>query len=155
MSKSDDFSYQSPTVPPGAVFVAAGEPLLVFPSAEAAKSSLKAIDVVQGAYPAAYGPKGEPYCISCDAKRVLIERTGEPVRSDELKAVLLRHLEACEDPADATQPLEEIIAIDWSIERNYRLRNKASGERSGTRIPIWGLVALVVLFGAIWYFGFR
>ena len=155
MSKGDDFSYESLTVPPGAVFVAARAPLLVFPSVAAAKGSLEAIDVVEGMYPVAYGPNGEPYCISCDGNRVLIERTGESNRPDELKALLLWYLEACEDPADAAQPLDEVVAIAWSIERNFWLRNEPSGDRFGTRIPIWGCVAIVLVLGALWYFEFR
>ena len=86
---------------------------------------------------------------------MLIERTGEPNRPDALKEQLLWYLAECEDPADATQPLEEVVAIAWSIERNFWLRNGPVGERSGTRIPIWGWVALVVGLGTLWYFGFR
>ena len=155
MNNSDDFSCQSPTVPPGAVFVAAGEALLVFPSVAAATCSLEAIDVVEGLYPAAYGPHGEPYCLSCDANAVIIERVGECSRPDALKALLLRHLEACEDPADATQPLAEIVAIAWSIERDFRLRNDPVGERFSTGLLVWGCVAVVLALGALWYFGFR
>ena len=155
MNNSDEFSCQSPTVPPGAVFVAAGEALLVFPSVAAAIGSLEAIDVVEGLYPVAYGPRGEPYCLSCEANAVTIERVGESSRPDALKVLLLRHLEACEDPADATQPLADIVAIAWSIERDFRLRNEPSGDRFGARIPIWGGVALVLGLGAIWYFGYR
>ena len=87
---------------------------------------------------------------------MLIERTGESNRPDELKALLLRYLEACEDPADATQPLAELVAIAWSIERDFWLRQRVrAGDRFGTRIPIWGFVAFVLVLGAIWYFGFR
>ena len=155
MNKSDEFSFESLAVPAGALFVAADAPLLVFPSVVAAKNTLEAIDVMEGMYPVAYGPNGEPYRISCEGNRVLIERTGESNRPDEFKALLLWHLEACEDPADATQPLDEVVAIVWSIERDFWLRNDPSGDRSGTRIPIWGWVALVVGLGALWYFGFR
>ena len=155
MSKGEDFSYDSPTVPPGALFVAADEPLLVFPSAAAAERDLEAIDVDDGVYPAAYGPNGEPYCISCEGNRVLIERTGESNRPDELKALLLRYLEACEDPGDATQPLEELVAIAWTIERNFWLRTNRFGESFGTGIPAWGCVVFILAFGVLWYFAFR
>ena len=155
MSKSHDFSYESLAVPPGALFVATGQPVLVFPSVVAAERSLAAIDVVEWVNPTAYGPNGEPYCIRCEANRVLIERTGEPNRPDELKAQLLWYLEECEDPADATQPLEEVVAIAWSIERDFWLRNEPPGDRPGTRIPIWGGVALALMLGALWYFEFR
>jgi hypothetical protein len=155
VSKGKDFSFESLAVPPGAVFVATGHPLLVFPSVMAAQSALAAIDVVDWVNPAAYGPNGEPYCIRSEANRVLIERTGEPNRPDELKAQLLWYLAECEDPADATQPLAEVVAIAWSIERDFWLRNRASSNRFGAGIPIWGWFALVAGLGAIWYFGIR
>jgi hypothetical protein len=154
VSKSDEFSFESLAVPPGAVFVATGQPLLVFPSVEAAQSSLAAIDVVEWVNPAAYGPNGEPYCIRCEANRVVIERTGEPSCPDALKEQLLWYLEECEDPADATQPLHEVVAIAWSIERDFWLRNEPAGQRSGSRIPTWGWVAAVAGLGALGYFVF-
>lgn len=155
MNNSDDFSCQSPTVPPGAVFVAAGDALLIFPSVAAAIHSLEAIDVEEGLYPAAYGSNGEPYCLRCEANTVIIERVGESSQPDALKALLLRHLEGCEDPADETQPLAEIVAIAWSIERNFRLRTDPVGERFSTGLLVWGCVAVVLVLGALWYFGLR
>ena len=59
-----DFAYDAATVPPSALFVAADEPLLVFPSVAAAERYLEAIDVENGVYPAAYGPNGELYRIN-------------------------------------------------------------------------------------------
>jgi predicted RNase H-like nuclease len=155
VSKSDDFSYESLTVPPGVLFVAAGEPLLVFPSAAAAENSLAAEEVAEWVDSAAYGPNGEPYGIRCDANRVVIERTGEANRPDELKALLLRHLEACEDPADATQPLAEIVAIAWSIERDFRLRCGPLDNRLGRHISMWSVAGIVLALGALWFFAFR
>ena len=151
MSNSDP-GYESKTVPAGAVFVATGQSLLVFPSVVAAQSALAASDVAEWVNSAAYGPNGEPFCIRCEANRVLIERTGEPNCPDALKAQLLWHLEACEDPADATQPLADVVAIAWSIERDFRLRNDPARNHSGARIPIMGLVAVVLVLGALWYF---
>jgi hypothetical protein len=155
VSQGDEYSFESVAVPPGAVFVAADARLLVFPSVVAAERALEAIDVVEGVYPAAYGPNGELYRIGCEGNRVLIERTGGSNRPDELKALLLWHLEACEDPADAAQPLAEVVAIAWSIERNFWLRNDPFGDRSGARIPIRAYIAFVLVLGALWYFGFR
>ena len=155
MSKSDEFSYQSPTVPPGALFVAADDALLVFPSAVVATSSLEATDVVEGLYPAAYGPEGAAYRLRCEGNRVLIEANGEANRPDELKALLLCHLEACEEPADATQSLEEIVALAWSIERDFQVRCGPSGNRIGSRVPVWSYAAGALALGAIWYFGLR
>jgi hypothetical protein len=155
VSKSDKFSYKSAAVPVGAVFVAAGEALLVFPSAAVAESSLPALDVLEGLHPLVFGIGGEPYCIGCEGDRVRVERTGGSSRPDELKPLLLRHLEACEDPADATQSLEEIVAIAWSIERDFQVRCGQSGNRIGLRIPVWSYCAGAIALGAIWHFGFR
>src|SRR4051812_27052304 len=82
-TNADDFEYISATVPPGALFVAADEPLLVFPSVAAAERFLEATDVENGVYPAAYGPNGEPYRVASLGSRVIIERTGEPNRPAE------------------------------------------------------------------------
>lgn len=86
---------------------------------------------------------------------MLIERSGGSNRPDELKALLLRYLEACEDPGDATQPLDELVAIAWSIEDDYRLRCGPSGNRIGSQIPIWGYGAGALALLALWYFGLR
>lgn len=59
-TNATDFDYTSPTVPSGALFVAADEPLLIYPSVAAAESHLEAVDVEDGVYPSAYGPNGEP-----------------------------------------------------------------------------------------------
>jgi hypothetical protein len=69
-SQSDaiDFDYASTAVAPGALFVAADEPLLVYPSVGAAERDLEAIDVENGVYTAAYGPNGEPYRIRNEGK---------------------------------------------------------------------------------------
>ena len=57
---ASDLDDSSATVPSGTLFVAADEPLLVFPSVSVAESHLEAIDVENGVYPAAFGPNGEP-----------------------------------------------------------------------------------------------
>jgi len=155
VSKSDDFSYKSQAVPPSVMFVEASEALLIFPSLAQAASSLEPTDVTDGTHPAAYGPNGEHHSVRCEGKSVLIERTDQPGRPEELKALLLRHLEACEDPADATQPLAEIVAIAWSIERDYRLRCGPSDNRLGRHISIWSVAGIVLALAALWYFAFR
>ena len=151
MSKSDP-GYESQAVPAGALFVATGQPLLVFPSVAAAQNALAASDVGEWVDPAAYGPKGEHYCVRCEADRVLIERTGEPDCPDALKAQLLWYLEECEDPADATQPLAEVVAIAWAIERDFHLRCDPSSNRIGSQMPLWGYGAVALTLGALWYF---
>lgn len=53
-TRASDFDHTE-EVPDGALFVAADEPLLVFPSVAAAAGYLEAVDVEDGVYPAAYG----------------------------------------------------------------------------------------------------
>jgi hypothetical protein len=140
---SNEFDYESPTVPVGALFVAADEPLLVFPSATAAERWLEAIDVENGVYPAAYGPNGEPFSIDNERNRVVIEPTGEPNKPDELKALLLRYLEATARPADGSLDLHELVAMVWAIQSEFWQEHDPYSDRFGTRIPIWGCVAFV------------
>lgn len=99
------------------MFVAADEPLLVFSSATDAQGYLEAIDVEDGVYPAAYGPNGEAYSITAQDGLVLVERTGEPNRPDDLHRLLLNYLEAVgRSPVDAAS-LDEIVATVWSLKR--------------------------------------
>jgi hypothetical protein len=142
-------------VPPDALFVAAGDALLLFPSVEAAETSLPTLDVQEGSYPRAYGISGEIYRIGCDLNRVRIEPTGEPKRPDELKALLLRHLEDCEDPADAIQPLEEIVALAWAIERDFQVRCGPDANRFATPVSMLSFAGIALALATIWYFGFR
>ena len=152
MNNSD---HKSALVPDGAMFVDAGEALLIFPSLAQAAISLDPNDVTEGMHPLAYGPNGEPHFVRCEGGRVVVERTGQPNRPDELKSLLLRHLEACEDPADATQPLEELVAIAWSIERDYRVRCGPDANRFGTRVSVLSITGIALAVGVVWYFGFR
>ena len=82
-----------------ALIVAADEPALFFASVRDAELSLEAIDVKNGVYSAAFGPKGEPYAISTDGKRVFIRKAGEPPQPEALKALILRFLYTDEDPS--------------------------------------------------------
>jgi hypothetical protein len=153
MTKRDGFDYSSPTIPPEAVFVEDDEPLLVFPSAEAAENVLRPDDVASGCYPAAFGPKGERFAVRCEGGRVRVVRTSDPDDPARLKAELLRYLEACEDPADAHEPLNELVARAWAIERNHWQRCGAGDPRS--RLTLWLGIALVVAAGAAVNFLFR
>ena len=151
---ADDFDYGSATVPPGALFVAADEPLLVYPSVAAAERNLEAIDVENGVYPAAYGPNGEPYRIDSEGNRVIIEPTGEPKRPDELKAVLLRYLEAIGRAPEAIATFDDLVATVWAIERDFWQEHDPFGDRFGTRIPPWGCIAFVIAVAVALYFVF-
>jgi hypothetical protein len=148
---ANDFDYSSPTVPDAALFVAADEPLLVFPSARAAEQYLEAIDVDNGVYPAAYGPRGEPYRILSAGKGVLIEGTGEPYKPDELKALLVRYLAGSHGSADGTASLESLVARVWKIESEFWQEHDPYGDRFGSRIPVWGCLAIVLGLAMVLY----
>lgn len=150
-----DFEYSSETVPPNALFVAADEPLLVFPSIPAAEQYLEAIDVENGVYPAAYGPNGEPYGIDSKDSCVIIEPTGEPNRPAELSLLLSRYLEASGRTPDATATFDHLVAMVWTIESDFWREHDPYGDRFGTRIPTWACVAFVILLAAALYVAFR
>lgn len=150
-TKADEFDYSSTAVPECALFVAADEPLLVFPSAAAAEQYLEAIDVENGVYPAAYGPRGEPYSVRTRHDQVIIEPTGEPGRPDELRALLLRYLEGSGRAAEATAPVEALVAEVWKIESDFWQEHDPFGERFGTRIPWWGCFAFMLVFATAVY----
>ncbi|HEV2746111.1 MAG TPA: hypothetical protein VGW34_02290 [Allosphingosinicella sp.] len=144
-----DFDYGSPTVPEGALFVAADEPLLIFPCARAAEAHLEAIDVADGVYPAAYGPNGEHYRIRTSGQQVVIERSGEPDRPDELKALLLRYLQAVARAPSDMESLAELSNQAWRIEHDHY------GNRFRSRMPWWGWMSIMAGVAAILYLLFR
>lgn len=139
-----DFDYSSTTVPDGALFVAADEPLLVFPSVVAAERYLEAIDVQMGVYPAAYGPNGEPYRLDTDGNTVVIERTGEPNKPDALKMLLSNYLVALGRAPDPEAPLDDLLASVWAHESEFWRAHDPHGDRFGTSIPLWGCLAIIV-----------
>ena len=153
MSQADDFSYDSESPPPGALFVDDGKSLLVFPSIAAAERSLDPGDVEGDCYVAAYGCAGEPFHITCKGSTVRFESTGEAHRPDALKELLLRYCEDCEDPDDSTTPLEELVAHAWSIERDFHLRGGSEPSRSG--FPVWGCLFVTMAAAAILYLVLR
>lgn len=120
-----------------ALLVAADEPLLVFPSATAAEQYLEAIDVENGVYPAAYGPRGEPYSVRTLRDQVVVEPTGEPERPEELRALLSRYLEGRGLEAEATASVEALVAEVWKIETDFWQEHDLFGDRFGNRIPWW------------------
>lgn len=151
---ANDFDYSSPTVPEAALFVAADEPLLVFPSAKAAEGYLEPVDVENGVYPAAYGPGGEPCRIGCRGAEVVIERTGEPNRPDDLRVLLVRYLENRGEPTDATEPLDALVAKVWKSESEFWQEHDPYGERFGWRIPSWGCLTFILVVMAGLYVAF-
>jgi hypothetical protein len=154
-SISDELDYGSASVPEGALFVAADEPLLIYPSVAAAERALEAIDVQNGVYPAAYGPNGEPYGIGTDDQRVVIERTGQPDKPDELKALLLRYLHANGSAPAETDSLGALTTEAWRMESAFCRKHDLYRERSGPRLPWWSCMATVAGLAAILYLAFR
>lgn len=152
MSSIDDDEPASPTGRPDStcLFVAADEPLLFFASVRAAEAYLEAVDVRDGAYPAAYGPGGEPFRIGTDGERVVIAPTGEAARPEALKALLTGYFEAV---GESVGPDEDLAALVERVraEEAFWAANDPYGDRFGTAIPPWGCVLFVSAAAAIGY----
>lgn len=153
-TEQTDFDYDPATVPRGALFVAADEPLLVYPSVAAAQRHLEAIDAESGVYPIAFGPHGEPYRVGSEGKRVIVKATGEPNRPDELRLLLERYLEAIGRAPEAAT-FDELVATVWRIESEFWQEHDPYGDRFGTRIPAWGCVAFLLVLAVALYLAFR
>ena len=132
---TDDFDYGSATVPPGALFVAADEPLLVFPSLRAAERWIEAVDVENGVYPTAFGPNGEPYRIRCTGKRVVIEPTGEPNRPEDLRVLLLRYLQSTGQTFEDDASTSELVQQVWRWQSEFWQENDPYGDRFSKPVP--------------------
>lgn len=150
-----DFDDSSITVPDGALFVAADEPMLVFPSVAAAEKYLEAVYVASGVHTAAYGPEGQTYRITNEGKRVVIERTGDPDRPDALKMLLLHYLEANREPIDVTMCLGKLVAEVWTLESDFWQERDPYGDRFASKISPWGCMAFVIVVATVLYFVFR
>jgi hypothetical protein len=154
MSGKDELGYDSPTVPPDAVFVTCDDPVRVFPSATAAERHLETGDIEDEPCPVAYGPRGEVYRVRYEGARAHIEASDEPVRPEELKVLLLHYLDCCEDPGDATDTLERLVNDAWQIERDYWQRMQPDGT-AGTLLPGWTWIGLALVLAAILFLMFR
>jgi hypothetical protein len=148
---ADDFDYGSATVPPSALFVAADEPLLVFPSVRAAERWIEAIDVENGVYPAAYGPNGQSYRVGSAGKRVLIEPTGEPNRPEDLRVLLLRYLQSKGQTFKDDAPTSELVQQVWRWESEFWQENDPDGDRFSKPVPRSCCVAFVLIPGTLLY----
>jgi hypothetical protein len=146
---TSDFDYDSATVPEGALFVAADEPLLVFPSVRAAERWIEPIDVENGVYPAAYGPRGEPYRIASVRKRVIIEPTGGPNRPEDLRVLLLRSLHSRGQTFEDDAPTEELVQQVWRWESEFCQENDPYGDRLAKRLPGWCCFALLAILAGL------
>ena len=153
MKRSDaDSYYNSATPPAGAIFVAADEPLLVYPSIAAAEAHLEAIDVKSGVYSAVFGPRGEPFSISAEEGFVVIEPISAPSMPSQLKALLLRYLDETGNPTDATESLADLVDKVWRAESDFWPSHDPYGDRFGTALPRSGCLAEVALLAVGLYF---
>ena len=149
------FEYVSVAVPSDALFVAADEPLLIYPSVAAAESHLEAIDVQDGTYPAAYGPNGETYRIYADGDHVSIEPTGDPDRPDELDDLLRQYFKAIGRTPHETATFDELVATAWAIKRGFWREHHPYGGRFGTRLLLWRCIGFAGALAAVLHLVFR
>jgi hypothetical protein len=138
-------------VPPGLIFVESDDALLIYASADAAAQCPHLEELESEAALIAYGSAGEPYQVQ-QRDGISFVKLDEPARPNELKALLLRYFEACEDPADADEPLEELVERAWTIECGYRERCGPDGEIERRKMPAWGYLALIGVPALILYF---
>jgi len=92
------------------IIVAADEPALFFSSVRSAEIALEWIDVRNGIYTAIFGRAGEVYEIGEDGGLVRIRLTRAEARPDELKALLLKFLDAAEGTKPDAEDLDQLLA---------------------------------------------
>jgi hypothetical protein len=132
-------------VPSTLIFVEAGDALLMYASPDAATSCPHLAKFEERAALIAYGSCGEPYRVHHAGGRLAFEKSDQPARPDALKQLLLCYFEACEDPADADEPLDELVARAWTIECDYRRRCGSEEEIERRKMPLWGHVILIAV----------
>jgi hypothetical protein len=95
------------------LIVAADEPALIFSSPSVAEGYLEATDVRNGTYPAAYGPRGEPYEIKVsDNEEVKIQmKDGCPRDAEGLRELVETFLRSYGIPVSEDISLEEIVKL--------------------------------------------
>ena len=144
--RSTAFDYPD-EVPPGALFVAADEPMLIFPSVNALERSLEAIDVENRVYPAAYGPHGEKFALTTRDEIVTVTPVRGEVRPEELRALLLHYLEATHRSVEPMIATADLVQAIWSEEAAFWREHDPYGDRFASKLPRWGcsLGLLIVL----------
>ena len=130
-------------VPSGVIFVEADDALLMYASADTASQCPHLAKFEDHAALIAYGAAGEPYRVHHTADGLSFEKTAQPARADALKELLLRYFDDCEDPADADEPLDELVARAWTIECDYRRRCGSDEEIERRKMPWWGHAVLI------------
>jgi len=138
---ASSFDDTTESVPAAALFVAADEPLLVFPSVAVAERYLEAIDVENGVYPAAYGPNGEPYRISTQSSKTVISPTGERNRPEDLRPLLINYLQAWKEPFDEGAATSDLVDQVWRFE----LEMDPYFDRYSTRVPGWCCLVILLI----------
>jgi len=154
VNDSDDFSYVSPTVPAGAIFVAGGDSAsAVYPSVAAAERVLNPIYAENGGYSAAYGPQGQRYSVSRKGRKASIQPSGEPDTPEDLRRLLFEYLKAAQQPVDEARTTPELAAQVWQLESEFWNVHDPDGERFAPRveIPAWGCLGFLLLLGAVIY----
>ena len=146
---ASDFDYSSETVPPGALFVSADEPLLVFPSVAAAARYLEVHDVENDVYPAAYGANGERYRIGNRGKKVVVEPAGEPNRPDDLRLLLIGYLQARSEPFDEGAPTSDLVQQVWRCDSEFWQEMDPDGDRFSKPVPGWCCLAILIIPAAL------
>lgn len=133
------------------LFVEADEPLLVFPSVEAAKRYLEAEDVRDGLYPRAFGPAGEQFTITAADDVVVIKPLNAPPDERGLQALLRRSLAAVGEPVPDWASLPDLVAAAeafWNERDPY-------GDRFSMPVPWWGCLLIIVCVVALLMFLWR
>ena len=151
MTSAGDFSYDSPTVPAGALFIAGHGVSPVYPSAAAAERTLDPVYAENGRYPVAYGLSGRRYRVTREGSRVSIEPTIEPDAPDELRKVLLHYLKDTHRSVDDTLSLPELANQVWKLESEFWQLNDPYGDRFAKSVPWYGCVGIVIAAAALLY----
>ena len=129
------------------IFVEADEPLLVFPSIEAAESYLEAVDVRAGVYPRAYGELGEVYDITARDGLVVIQPSGASPTPNDLNRLLSRYLEAVGESVSGEAELPVLVAAVEAHETAFWLEHDPYGDRFSKPIPWWGCLVIALGVG--------
>ena len=86
---------------------------------------------------------------------MIVERTGEPERPEELRVLLLRYLESSGREPEQGAPIENLVAEVWKIESDFWREHDPFGDRFGTRISLWGCSAFMLLLATALYLVLR
>jgi hypothetical protein len=143
------------TAPSTIIFVEAGDALLMYGSPDDAAACPHLAHFEEKAALIAYGAGGEPYRVHHSGGRLAFEKADQAPRPDKLKDLLLCYFEACEDPADADEPLDELVTRAWTIECDYRRRCGSNDDIERRKMPVWGYFWLIAIPALILFLALR